>query len=368
MQLPLLDNYQQLFIDDIPLLDVRAPVEFEQGAFPNAQNLPLMSNDERHQIGLRYKEQGQQAAIALGQELIQGETKDTRVKHWINFSKQHPQGALYCFRGGLRSQICQQWIYEASGIVYPRIKGGYKALRRFLIEELDTASTHILPIVLGGRTGSGKTLFIQRLQQQIDLEKIFHHRGSAFGKHATTQPSQIDIENRLAIEFLKQRHQQHRHVVLEDEAANIGSRQIPLKLFASMQQAPIVLLEIDIHERIENVFHEYVSGSVREYQSLYGREAGIEHWVTNILAANEKIQRRLGGQRHKQMTAILYDAIEKHRHKNETAHYKDWIHRLLTEYYDPMYDYQLSRKQERVIARGDHATLGDLLGQRFDIR
>ncbi len=367
MQLPQLDNYQQLFIDDIPLLDVRAPVEFEQGAFPNAQNLPLMSNDERHQIGLRYKEQGQQAAIALGQELIQGEIKDARVAHWINFSKQYPQGALYCFRGGLRSQVCQQWIYETSGIVYPRIKGGYKALRRFLIEALDTASTHMLPIVLGGRTGSGKTLFIRRLQRQIDLEKIFHHRGSAFGKHATAQPSQIDIENQLAIAFLKQRQQQHRHVVLEDEAANIGSRQVPLRLFAAMQQAPIVLLEIEIHARIENVFHEYVSGSIREYQTLYGREAGFEHWVTNILAANEKIQRRLGGQRHKQMSALLFHAIDQHRNHNETAYYKDWIHRLLTEYYDPMYDYQISKKQDRIIARGDHTSLGHFLTQKYGI-
>jgi len=367
MQLPLLDNYRQLFIDDTPLLDVRAPVEFEQGAFPHTQNLPLMSNDERHQIGLRYKDKGQESAIELGQELIQGGVRDARIANWVQFAKTFPQGALYCFRGGLRSKVCQQWIYETSGIVYPRIMGGYKALRRFLLEELENAPTRIQPVILGGRTGSGKTLFIQQLLRQIDLEKIFHHRGSAFGKRVSAQPGQIDIENRLAIAFLKQQHQKHPYLLLEDEAANIGSRQIPLSLFKVMQSSPIVLLEIDMETRINNVLQEYVSDALSEFQAYFGLETGFENWVAGILAANEKIQRRLGGQRHREMSDMLVDAIEQHRRDGETGHYRDWIRRLLIEYYDPMYDYQLERKQDRIVARGDHENLKHMLARRYEI-
>lgn len=367
MQLPQLDNYPQLFIDKTPLLDVRAPVEFLQGAFPHTRNLPLMSDEERHLIGIRYKQQGQQAAIELGQELIQSDIRDARIAAWIKFTEQHPQGALYCFRGGLRSKICQQWIYETSGTVYPRIKGGYKALRRFLIDELANATTHIQPVVLGGRTGSGKTLLIQHLKQQIDLEKIFNHRGSAFGKRVNAQPSQIDIENKLAIEFLRQRHQRHQYLLLEDEAANIGSRQIPLNLFNAMQQAPIVLLEIDIDTRIRNVFQEYVTDSLAEFQTVYGEEAGFEQWVAGIMAANEKIQRRLGGQRHKEMSAILFDAIEHHRNDNDTEFYQEWIRRLLSEYYDPMYDYQIEKKQHRIIMRNNDGELLRFLEQHYNI-
>ena len=47
MELPQIDDYKRLFTTDIPLLDVRAPVEFLQGAFPNASNVPLINNEER---------------------------------------------------------------------------------------------------------------------------------------------------------------------------------------------------------------------------------------------------------------------------------------------------------------------------------
>ena len=223
MTLPQLDDYRQLFLEDTPLMDVRAPTEFVQGAFPLAHNLPLMSDEERHLVGLRYKEAGQQQAIQLGHELVQGDSKAKRIEDWVRFSEQYPHGALYCFRGGLRSQICQQWIYDATGVRYPRISGGYKALRRFLIDELALAASQLQPVVLGGRTGSGKTRFLSQLQRQLDLEAIFHHRGSAFGKYATPQPSQIDIENQLAIKLLKFRQQRITTLLLEDEAASIGS-------------------------------------------------------------------------------------------------------------------------------------------------
>ncbi|BCB71448.1 hypothetical protein HMEPL2_17990 [Vreelandella aquamarina] len=36
---------------------------------PGAVNLPLMVDEERHQVGIAYKQQGQQAAIALGEQL-----------------------------------------------------------------------------------------------------------------------------------------------------------------------------------------------------------------------------------------------------------------------------------------------------------
>ena len=49
------DNYLEIFLNDTPLMDVRAPVEFDKGAFPNTLNAPLMDDEERHLIGIRYK-------------------------------------------------------------------------------------------------------------------------------------------------------------------------------------------------------------------------------------------------------------------------------------------------------------------------
>lgn len=33
-------DYQRLFLNDVPLVDVRAPIEFAKGAFPGTVNLP----------------------------------------------------------------------------------------------------------------------------------------------------------------------------------------------------------------------------------------------------------------------------------------------------------------------------------------
>jgi len=131
-----IDDFSLIFQGDTPLLDIRAPVEFANGSFPSVLNVPLMTDDERHLIGIRYKERGQESAIKLGRELVNGHLKEQRVGNWLDFVNKHPSGALYCFRGGLRSKIAQEWIYQQSGISYPRIKGGYKALRSFLIDEM----------------------------------------------------------------------------------------------------------------------------------------------------------------------------------------------------------------------------------------
>ena len=105
----------------------------------------------------------------------------------------------------MRSQISQQWLNDEAGILYPRVRGGYKAMRRFLLDELDVSANEIKPLVIGGKTGVGKTLFLQRFQQAIDLEAMAWHRGSAFGRHATPQPTQIDFENTLSIALIKHR-------------------------------------------------------------------------------------------------------------------------------------------------------------------
>ncbi|MGL5908167.1 MAG: tRNA 2-selenouridine(34) synthase MnmH, partial [Shewanella sp.] len=57
-------QYRDIFVTQRPLMDVRAPIEFLRGAFPNATNLPLMNDSERERVGTCYKQQGQQAAIA----------------------------------------------------------------------------------------------------------------------------------------------------------------------------------------------------------------------------------------------------------------------------------------------------------------
>ena len=51
-----IEDFQPLFTNDIPILDLRAPIEFNQGAFPSAVNIPLMNDTERQQVGTCYKD------------------------------------------------------------------------------------------------------------------------------------------------------------------------------------------------------------------------------------------------------------------------------------------------------------------------
>ena len=198
-----IDSFSEIFKSNIPLLDVRAPIEFKEGSFPHAYNYPIMSDSERNQIGICYKEHGQNSAISLGHELVSGKTKAQRIDQWSKFVKNYPNGALFCFRGGLRSKISQEWIYEHSGVSYPRIKGGYKALRTFLLSEMERISSKMNFLVIGGQTGCGKTILLNKFDNSLDLEGYANHRGSAFGNNVTPQPKQIDFENHLIVDLIK---------------------------------------------------------------------------------------------------------------------------------------------------------------------
>ena len=367
IDLPQIDDLRSIFLNDTPLLDVRAPIEFTQGSFPCAENFPLMDNKEREDIGIRYKEMGQDEAVKLGHNLVQGHIKAGKVDQWEKFFRQNPEGILYCFRGGMRSKISQQWIYERTGKIFPRVKGGYKAMRRFLIDELEISSREIKPIMLGGRTGIGKTILLQKLNQQIDLEGLFHHRGSVFGKHVTPQPSQIDIENKLSIELLKHRANNHTHLVFEDEGANIGSRRIPEILFDAMQQAPLIQLEASVDERVNITFQEYIIEALVEHQEFYGDESGFIKWAEQLQASIDKIQRRLGGVRYKELKALLTHAIHQHQSNNNLETHKDWIRVLLVDYYDPMYDYQFSKKAARVIFKGSQKDILEYFNSHYNL-
>ena len=116
-------DYRAILAADTPLIDVRAPVEFNQGAMPAAINLPLMNNDERAAVGTCYKRQGPEAALALGHRLVSGETREQRLEAWRTACLAQPQGYLCCARGGQRSHIVQSWL-QAAGVDYPLIRGG----------------------------------------------------------------------------------------------------------------------------------------------------------------------------------------------------------------------------------------------------
>lgn len=356
-------NYRDIFLNDIPLMDMRAPVEFTKGAFPNAINLPLMTDIERQKVGTCYKQHGQEAAIALGHQLVGGKVKAERVEAWSAFARANPHGYLYCFRGGLRSQIVQQWLKDA-GIDYPRVFGGYKAMRTFLIETTQQAVAECDFVIVGGMTGTGKTEVIAQLGNSLDLEGHANHRGSSFGKRATGQPGQIDFENRLAIDILKQRAAGTEQFVLEDESRLVGSCSLPLELYQGMQHFPLVWLEDSFESRARRILGDYVIGLASEFLQVHGEEEGFALFAARLLQSLDNILKRLGGERHARLRAIMQAALAEQERSGEVSLHLGWIEGLLREYYDPMYAFQRESKGERIEFSGDHKAVLEYLRQR----
>lgn len=350
------DDYLSIFLNDSPLLDVRAPVEFARGSFPSAVNAPLMNDDERHEVGICYKEKGQDAAIELGHRLVSGDIKEQRVEAWRRFVTDHPNGYLFCFRGGLRSQLTRQWIQEA-GIDYPLIKGGYKALRRYLIDQLEERIAQSEFRIISGRTGTGKTRVLNRLPNPVDLEGLANHRGSSFGREVTPQPSQIDFENRLSVAMLKAQHQVGGPIYLEDESRLVGRCALPYSLRDRMAEAPLLVLEQPIEERIRIIREDYVVKMAADYAWRDGEDAGWDSFEDYLLSALDRIRKRLGGERHKFLRESMISALENQRATGDVNGHDIWIQSLLENYYDPMYDYQLEQKAGRIIVSGSPETI-----------
>lgn len=347
-------QYTQIFLNDTPIIDLRAPVEFAQGAFPTATNLPLMNDDEREAVGTRYKQQGQQAAIDLGHELVSGDTKAKRLAQWQAFIDVNPNALLYCFRGGLRSRTTQQWLKD-SGYDIPLIEGGYKALRGFLLSHLHRKITDGYIRVLSGPTGSGKTDIIQQVTASIDLEKLANHRGSAFGSTHKNQPAQIDFENQWAIDWLKLDYLGDAPVLFEDESRLIGRIAVLPEFLACSKQAPNIVVQEDFTKRVARIRQDYFELAYQYKLKQTGdQQQALTYLHDFIQFALQRIQKRLGGARYKDLTQLLSDAMHGLVSQNSWSGFDDIVTVLLTDYYDPMYDYQFQAKAERTLFSGSH--------------
>lgn len=347
------NEFERIVIEEISLIDVRAPIEFEKGTFKNSVNMPIMNDEERRLVGICYKEKGNEEAVKLGHKLVSGEVKQARIEAWISFITKNPNTMIYCFRGGQRSAISQEWLYEATGKVVPRLEGGYKAFRNYLINALEPSEQNTIPVVFGGCTGSGKTKILRQLENSLDLEGLANHRGSSFGRYIAPQPNQIDFENNLAYALIRHKHKGFRHIILEDEGTNVGRCYLPKPLHVFFSSGDAVIIELPIEQRIKNTLDEYVIQSQADYASAFGEEKGFDEWVGYISSSLDRIKKRLGGDRYKLIIDSFQRAYKEQRETSSYYPHEAWVEQLLKDYYDPMYCHQLQNSTRKVLFRGN---------------
>ena len=331
MDLKLLSSYKNI--------DLRSEKEFHKGTIPGSVNIPILSNDEFENVGKEYKNKGQEAAINLGLQLVKGDLKNKRIDAWKNHLNNNPGCFIFCYRGGLRSKIAQEWL-EKENIIVQRISGGYKNFRSNILDEhVNSKYYNNKWMIIGGLTGSGKTALLSQFKETIDLEKIANHRGSAFGKNISPQPSQADFENELTLKYI---NHSHSNILLEDESRSIGRVTLPGTWYEKMQSSKLVVLKISTDERVNNILNEYVLQILKTPNN-------VQELLNQYLFSLEKIKKRLGDKLFKEISDLMIKAFK----MNHLDSHKKWISKLLIEYYDPMYNYKLKLRKEYIVHIGD---------------
>ena len=264
-----------------PVVDVRAPLEFQQGHIPGAVNIPLFDNDERKVVGTAYKKVNKEAAMYAGLEFA-GQKLVKLAKEGVRTAGNSRTLLVHCWRGGMRSKS-MVWLFETMGITCYLLEGGYKSYRSYVREVL---ATPLNLLVIGGRTGSGKTAILQHLrklgEQVIDLEGLAHHKGSAFGALGELdQPSTEQYENELCNEILPL--DSEKVTWIEDESRNVGKCVIPGAIYVKMKESRILFLNISRELRARHLVKHYAGFEKEELKSC-------------VL----KISKRLGGDRTKE--------------------------------------------------------------------
>jgi tRNA 2-selenouridine synthase len=291
-------------------VDVRTPLEFAEDHIPGAVNVPLLTNEERAEIGTLYQQTGPHEARVRGLELTAH-----RFPAMVAAIAQAAAGRpvlVYCWRGGLRSKTVVS-ILELTGFRAVQLQGGYKAFRNHVAASFEPFRPSGTLMVLHGMTGIGKTAFLLGLKgddfSMVDLEGLACHRGSAFGELGLTQDlSQKRFETLLWDAFRKL--PQGKPVIVEGESKRIGRVTLPGNMYEVMRDSIKVWCEASLPTRVRRLIDEY----------------GRPEYGEGMAAALLKIRKRLGGERHAEIAGYL-----------SRWEMEPFMTELIRQYYDRVY-------------------------------
>ncbi len=301
------------------VIDVRSPSEFAHARIPDAYNIPIFSDEERKIIGTAYKQESKEIAIKLGLDFYGPNMRGIveKVQELVAVSESKTL-IVHCWRGGMRSNAIA-WLLDFYGFEVLLLEGGYKKFRLWGIQQFEIEYNFN---IIGGFTGSGKTLILDEFKTngeiQIDLEGLASHKGSALGAIGQApQPSQEMFENSLALKLFRATEVGNGKVIyIEDESQRIGQLFVPLKIHEQMRKSNVFFLTIPFEVRLTYLVAEYGN-----------------HSKELIIAAIERIQKRLGGLETNNAIAYLVNDDTKE------------CFRILLNYYDRWYEKGLNARE-----------------------
>lgn len=301
-----------------PLFDVRTPAEFAKGHIPNAVSLPLFSDEERVVVGTIYKKENPKQALLKGLEFV-GPKMRVLIEE-VEKITDSKTVAVHCWRGGKRSGSVG-WLLGMAGLEVKTISGGYKAYRNYVLNQFKEQPLKLL--VLGGKTGCGKTKILHALKAQgeqiIDLEGLAHHKGSAFGFIGEAPaPSVEQFENNLFEALSKL--DLTRRIWVENESKRIGRVLIPDGFWQQLKASPLINMELPFEVRLAVSIENYSTKEKAELETAF-----------------YNIRKRLGGQNFQQALGHLANNDLKAAGS------------IALKYYDKQYQYMLEKNDTATI-------------------
>jgi tRNA 2-selenouridine synthase len=292
------------------VIDARTPLEYQDDHLPGAINVPLLSNEERVEIGTLYKQTGAQQARIRGLELTANRFP-AMVADIATAADGRPI-LVYCWRGGLRSKTIAT-ILELTGYKAVQLLGGYKAFRNQVTAYFDEFHPPGPLVVVHGMTGIGKTTFLLGVKSDnfsvIDLEGLACHRGSAFGALGLRQElSQKRFDTLLWDAFT--RLPTGKPVLLEGESRRIGRISLPGNLYDVMSDSIKIWCSASLQTRVTRLIEEY---GIPEYREEMGE-------------ALLRIKKKLGGEKYKEIADYL-----------DRWELEPFMAGLVNDYYDKVY-------------------------------
>jgi tRNA 2-selenouridine synthase len=306
------------------IIDARSPREYDEDHIPGAINLPVVNNEEFAEVGTLHRTDPL-AAYQLGARyslLNIARHIETHISKYEGKSRI----LVYCFRGGKRSKVWQD-VLETIGYRVERVKGGWKAYRRWVNEQLVSVPGNYRYIVLAGPTGCGKTRLLGALEQNgaqvLDLEGLATHRGSIIGAvPGKAQPTQKLFDSRL-LERLSE-FDPARPVWLESESKKIGQVQLPDALLTGMRQGFTVAIDAPMAQRVQLLREDY------------------RHFEEDPMAMIERLaylRSLIGGEEFEAWQALA-----------ENRQVPELFERLMRHHYDPTYRRSILRNYPAIDA------------------
>lgn len=240
------------------IIDVRSPSEYAEDHIPGAVNYPVLSDEERIEVGTLYKQVSPFAARKVGAARVSRNIARYLEGPLAEYGKSW-RPLVYCWRGGQRSGAFTHILREI-GWSARKLEGGYKTWRHLVLNELEQLPLRLSFRVIAGPTGSGKSRLLEALAAQgaqvLHLEALAAHKGSVLGELPTQrQPTQKQFETQLYATLAA--CDPVRPIFVEAESRVIGRLRLPLALHEAIGRSPRWRVEAPLAERIAFLLRDY---------------------------------------------------------------------------------------------------------------